>query len=211
MEDVIINHYHKGKLIDKIFLIIALIFLVMGITLYAMSAIIPSNLMHPNDYYNSINYIDVILITIRIVGCILVMLASILVFIVRIMSLLEKQNKGIDIILAMIGFVFLFALTVLFFWVMNSSWALGYSIVVYYILFPIVLFGFGILISKTKIKLLFTYVLFFSCIVVFHYHLTLGISNLHIQYQYIFFGLLPGLIGIICGLLIRKFIKKINK
>lgn len=211
MEDVINNHYHKGKLIDKILLIIALIFLVMGITLYAMSAIIPSNLMHPNDYHNSVNYIDVILISIRIIGCILVMLSSILVFIVRVLSLLDKPKKGIDILLAMIGFIFLFTFTVLFFWIMNSSWALGYSIVVYYIVFPILLFFFGIITSKTRPKLLLTYVLFFSCIVLFHYHLTLGISNLNIQYQYIFFGLLPGLIGIISGLLIRKFVKKVNK
>ena len=210
MEDVLINQYHKGKMIDKVLLIISLVLFVIGLTLYAMSAFIPSNLMHPNDYYNSINYIDLILLRIRIISCILVIISVILIFIVRLNNVIKKHYKGIDIILSIIVYIFFFSLSILIFWLMNDSWALGYSITMYYVLFPISLFFFGVLISKTNPKILWTFVLFFSLVVLFHYHLTFGISNLHIQYQYIIFGLLPGLLGTACGILIRKYIKKLN-
>lgn len=210
MEDVLINQYHKGKIIDKVLLITSLVLFVMGLTVYAMSAFIPSNLMHPNDYYNSIDYIDMILLVLRIASCILVLISIILVFIVRLCSVLKKHNKGIDVILSIIIYIFFFVLSVLIFWLMNDSWALGYSITVYYCLFPVSLFLFGLLISKTNPKILWTFVLFFSLIVLFHYHLTFGISNLHIQYEYILFGLLPGLLGTACGVLIRKYVKKMK-
>ena len=210
MEDVLINQYHKGKLIDKVLLIIALVLFVIGLTLYAMSAFIPSNLMHPNDYYNSVHYIDFILLVMRIISCILVLISVILVFIVRLSTVIKKHTKGIDIILAIIAYVFFLVLSVLIYWIMNDSWALGYSITVYYVLFPVSLFFFGILISKTNPKILWTFIVFFSLVVLFHYHLTFAISNLHIQYQYIIFGLLPGLLGTTCGILIRKYIKKLN-
>lgn len=210
MEDVLINQYHKGKIIDKVLLLTALVLFVIGLTLYAMSAFIPSNLMHPNDYYNSVDYIDLILLTMRIVSCILVIISVILVFIVRLCSVIKKHNKGIDVILAILIYIFFFALSILVYWLMNESWALGYSITVYYVLFPVSLFLFGVLISKTNPKILWTFILFFSLVVLFHYHLTFGISNLHIQYQYVIFGLLPGLLGTASGILIRKYIKKIN-
>ena len=36
MEDVLINQYHKGKIIDKVLLITSLVLFVMGLTVYAM-------------------------------------------------------------------------------------------------------------------------------------------------------------------------------
>ena len=210
MEDVFVNQYHKGKIIEKVLLLTSLVLFVIGLTLYAMSAFIPSNLMHPNDYYNSIDYIDLILLVMRIISCILVIISIILIIIVRVLTIIKKHTKGIDVILAMLIYIFFFVLSILIYWLMNDSWALGYSITVYYVLFPLSLFLFGILISKTNPKILWTYIMFFAIIVLFHYHLTFGISNLHIQYQYILFGLLPGLLGTASGIIIRKFVKKMN-
>ena len=105
MEDVLINQYHKGKIIDKVLLITSLVLFVMGLTVYAMSAFIPSNLMHPNDFQNSIDYIDMILLVMRIASCILVLISIILVFIVRLCSVLKKHNKGIDVILSIIIYI----------------------------------------------------------------------------------------------------------
>ena len=110
MEDVLINQYHKGKIIDKVLLISALVLFVMGLTLYAMSAFIPSNLMHPNDYNNSIDYIDLILLIMRIISCVLVLISIVLVFIVRLSSILKKTKHGFhgQISLRTASLVFLF-------------------------------------------------------------------------------------------------------
>jgi hypothetical protein len=66
MNDEIINNYHKGSLVDKILLLSSLVLFVISVTLYAMSAVIPSNLIHPDDYQNSVNYIELVLIVMRI-------------------------------------------------------------------------------------------------------------------------------------------------
>lgn len=212
MNDEILKHYQKGSLLDKILLIISLILFVIGITLYAMSAVIPSNLIHPNDLHNSVNYIVVTLLVMRVISCIVILISCILVIIVRIKHVKYKQLSKLDSLIIILIYVFIFVLSILLFWLFTID-GMGYSIVFYFIIFPLYSLTAGILTANKSKNVLITLIIFFSISIMFHYHLTFGLAartTFNLNLEYLLYGFIPYLIGVIIFDLGKKIRKKAN-
>lgn len=207
MNDEIINNYHKGSLVDKILLLSSLVLFVISVTLYAMSAVIPSNLIHPDDYQNSVNYIELVLIVMRILSSILAIISGVLVLVVRSKIVIKKYKDFSDTPLFMIIYFMLLSISILIFWIDLDKTI--YKIIFYYIIFPVFFIVSGYVAGKKSLKLQFSLMLFYCFLILFQYHLTFGMYNesIGLHFEYLILGFVPYTFGVI----FYDFFKKLRK
>lgn len=208
MNDEIINNYHKGSLVDKILLISSLVLFVISVTLYAMSAVIPSNLIHPDDYQNSVNYIELVLIVMRILSSILAIISGVLVLVVRSKIVIKKYKDFSDTPLFMIIYFMLLSISILIFWFDLDKNI--YKIIFYYVIFPVFFIVSGYVAGKKSLKLQFSLMLFYCFLILFQYHLTFAMYNesIGLHFEYLILGFVPYTFGVMFYDLFKKLRKQ---
>lgn len=207
MNDEIINNYHKGSLVDKILLLSSLVLFVISVTLYAMSAVIPSNLIHPDDYQNSVNYIELVLIVMRVLSSILAIISGAFILVVRSKIVIKKYKDFSDTPLFMIIYFMLLSISILIFWIDLDKNI--YKIIFYYVIFPAFFIVSGYVAGKKSLKLQFSLMLFYCFLILFQYHLTFGMYNesIGLYFEYLILGFVPYTFGVMFYDLFKKLRK----
>ena len=75
------NSRREGTITQKILLIVSIILLTAGITLFTTGFLFPQDLTRPNDIYNSVNTVTVICFFLKIIGALFGFIGTLLIFI----------------------------------------------------------------------------------------------------------------------------------